>query len=103
LPAATNDVVAVATLVHPGWRRATGSAAFHRAQSGLIKPVPVATGDRRPTVLRITYADVKFRHDEERREAARRRLIDSTASRQPGIWRFPRALSLRFAALRPAI
>jgi hypothetical protein len=54
-------------------------------------------------VIRLTYTDVKIRQDEQIREAAKRRLIESTKSGQPGIWRFPRALGLRFAALRPAV
>jgi hypothetical protein len=53
-------------------------------------------------VIRLTYADVKVRNDEQLREAAKRRLIETTRSGQPGIWRFPRTLSLRFATLRPA-
>jgi hypothetical protein len=54
-------------------------------------------------VIRLTYTDVKLRQDEQLREAAKRRLIESMKSGQPGIWRFPRALSLRFASLRPAV
>ena len=54
-------------------------------------------------MIRLTYTDVKLRNEEQLREAAKRRLIDSARSDQPGIWRFPRALSLRFASLRPAI
>jgi hypothetical protein len=53
-------------------------------------------------VIRLTYTDVKIRQNEQLREAAKRRLIDSAKSSQPGIWRFPRALGLRFA-LRPAV
>jgi hypothetical protein len=54
-------------------------------------------------MIRLTYTDVKLRQEEQRRDAAKRRLIDSGRSGQPGIWRFPRALGLRFASLRPAI
>jgi hypothetical protein len=52
-------------------------------------------------VIRLTYTDVKLRNDEQLREAARRRLIEGAKSGQPGIWRFPRTLSLRFATFRP--
>ena len=54
-------------------------------------------------MLRLTYTDIKLRQEEQLREAAKRRLIDSARSGQPGIWRFPRVLGLRFAGLRPAI
>jgi hypothetical protein len=54
-------------------------------------------------VFRLTYTDVKLRNDEQLREAAKRRLIEATKSGQPGIWRFPRALGLRFATFRPAV
>jgi len=54
-------------------------------------------------VIRLTYTDVKLRNDEQLREAAKRRLIETTKSGQPGIWRFPRALGLRFATFRPAV
>ena len=54
-------------------------------------------------MIRLTYTDVKLRQNEQLREAAKRRLIESTKSGQPGIWRFPRALGLRFASLRPAV
>jgi hypothetical protein len=96
-------VAEVATIVHPDWRRPTGSPALARAQSGLTKPVEPGAGDRRPNVIRLTYTDVKLRNDEQLREAARRRLIEGAKSGQPGIWRFPRALGLRFATFRPAV
>jgi hypothetical protein len=54
-------------------------------------------------VIRLTYNDVKVRQNEQLREAAKRRLIESTKSGQPGIWRFPRALGLRFATFRAAV
>ena len=54
-------------------------------------------------MIRLTYTDVKLRNEEQLREAARRRLIQGTKSGQPGIWRFPRALGLRFATFRPAV
>ena len=54
-------------------------------------------------MIRLTYTDVKLRNDEQLREAAKRRLIETTKSGQPGIWRFPRALGLRFATFRPAV
>ena len=54
-------------------------------------------------MLRLTYTDVKLRNDELLREAAKRRLIETMKSGQPGIWRFPRALGLRFATFRPAV
>ena len=54
-------------------------------------------------MFRLTYTDVKLRNDEQLREAAKRRLIETTKSGQPGIWRFPRALGLRFATFRPAV
>ena len=53
-------------------------------------------------MIRLTYADIKLRNEEQLREAAKRRLINSAKSGQPGIWRFPRTLSLRFATFRPA-
>jgi hypothetical protein len=53
-------------------------------------------------MIRLTYTDVKIRQNEQLREAAKRRLIESAKSAQPGIWRFPRALGLRFA-LGPAL
>jgi hypothetical protein len=54
-------------------------------------------------MFRLTYADVKLRNEEQLRDAAKRRLLDSYKSGQPGIWRFPRALGLRFTALRLAV
>jgi hypothetical protein len=54
-------------------------------------------------VFRLTYSDIKSRQSELLREAARQRLIDSFKPREPGIWRFPRAFSLRLAAFRPAL
>jgi hypothetical protein len=53
-------------------------------------------------VFSLTYSDVKSRQQELLRQAARQRLIDSFKPREPGIWRFPRAFSLRLAALGPA-
>jgi hypothetical protein len=91
------------TIVHPDWRRAPGAPGIARTQSGLINRSNPVAGDRRPAVIRLTYTDVKLRHEELLREAAKRRFVESMKSGQPGIWRFPRALGLRFATLRPAV
>jgi hypothetical protein len=54
-------------------------------------------------MFRLTYIDAQLRQQELLREAARRRLLDSLKPRQPGIWRFPRMLGLRFATDRTAV
>jgi hypothetical protein len=97
------DAVEDATVVHGESGRAAGSPTLARAQSGLTKPVEPGAGDRRPNVIRLTYTEVKLHNEAQLREAAKRRLIETMKSGQPGIWRFPRALGLRFATFRPAV